>query len=236
MTSNASPSLGTVGVVIVGAGRGIRMAGVDKVFVRLRGLPVIGHSIRTFATLREVSRIAIVLSEERMREARRLITAFGMGKASMCVGGERRQDSVRAGLEALGECDYVVVHDAARPMVDAAIVRRGLKAVTETGAAVCAVPATDTIKVVSDEGDVLDTPPRDSLWQVQTPQVFRYDTLMSAHEQCNGDFTDDAAMVESMGVGVKVFVGSYRNVKVTTPEDLVVVEALMRTPRGGTFR
>ncbi len=236
MTSDEAPSIGTVGVVIVGAGKGIRMAGVDKVFVRLRGLPVIAYSLRTFATLREVTRIAIVLSEERMRDVRRLVTAFGMGKVGLCAGGERRQDSVRAGLETLGECDYVVVHDAARPLVDAAIVRRGLKAVEETGAAVCAVPATDTIKIVSEEGNVLETPPRDSLWQVQTPQIFSYQTLLRAHEECNGDFTDDAAMVESLGVGVKVFVGSYRNVKVTTPEDLAVVEALMRTPRGASFR
>ena len=233
MMVDETPSGGTVGVVIVGAGRGVRMGGMDKVFAPIRGLSMISYSLRTFASLREVDHIALVLSEERLREARRFTTAFGMGKVkAMCGGGARRQDSVRAGLEALGECDWVAVHDAARPLVDGPLVLRGLKAASETGAAVCAVPVTDTIKVVSDDGAVLETPPRETLWQVQTPQIFRYETLMKAHQECNGDFTDDAAMVESLGVEVKVFYGSYRNVKVTTPEDLSVAEALMRSPRG----
>ena len=222
------PSDSTVGVVIVGAGKGLRMGGLDKIFSTIRGVPVIAHSLRTFAVLPEVHCIALVLSEERLRDGRRLATAFGMGKvAGICLGGERRQDSVRAGLEALGACDWVVVHDGARPLVDREMVLRGLNAATETGAAVCAVPAKDTIKVVSEDGAVQDTPPRDTLWHVQTPQVFRYETLLRAHEQCSGDFNDDAAMVESLGITVKVFMGSYRNVKVTTPEDLAVVETLL---------
>ncbi len=237
MMAGETPSRGSVGVVIVGAGRGTRMGGMDKVFAPIRGLPMIAYSLRAFASLRQVDRIGLVLSEERLREARRLTTAFGMGKVkAMCGGGARRQDSVRAGLEALGECDWVAVHDAARPLVDGPLVLRGLKAASETGAAVCAVPVKDTIKVVSDDGAVLDTPPRKTLWQVQTPQIFRYETLMKAHEECNGDFTDDAAMVESLGVEVRVFFGSYRNVKVTTPEDLSVAEALMRSPRGRSAR
>ena len=231
MKDDEAPSPGSVGVVIVGAGRAMRMGGMDKVFAPVRGVPIIAYSLRTFATLPEVDRIALVLSDERLKDARRLTTAFGMGKVkAMCGGGARRRDSVRAGLEALGECDWVAVHDAARPLVDGAMVRRGLKAASESGAAVCAVPVTDTIKIVSDDGAVLDTPPRDALWQVQTPQIFRYETLMKAHDECNGDFTDDAAMVESLGVGVRVFMGSYRNMKVTTPEDLSVVETLMRSP------
>lgn len=232
MTTNEAPSPGTVGVVIVGAGRGERMNGIDKIFAPVNGVPVIAYSLRTFAALPQVSRISLVLSEERLRDGRRLGTAFGMGKiAAMCVGGERRRDSVRVGLEALGGCDWVLVHDGARPLVDAETVLRGLAAVAETGAAVCAVPAKDTIKVVSEDGSVQETPPRESMWQVQTPQIFRYETLMKAHERCSGDFTDDAAMVESLGAAVKVFMGSYRNVKVTTPEDLTVVQALMRASR-----
>ena len=231
MMTDDTPSRGTVGVVIVGAGRGMRMGGMDKVFAPILGLSMIAYSLKTFAMMREVNSIALVLSEKRLREARRLATAFGMGKVkAMCGGGERRQDSVRAGLEALGACDWVAVHDAARPLVDGRLVLRGLKAAAETGAAVCAVPVKDTIKVVSDDGAVLETPPRETLWQVQTPQIFRYETLMKAHQECNGDFTDDAAMVESLGVEVKVFFGSYRNVKVTTPEDLSVAEALMTRP------
>ena len=232
MTKGEAPSFGTVGAVILGAGKGLRMDGLDKIFSQIGGIPVISYSLRTFAALPVVSRIALVLSEERLKDGRRLATAFGMGKVgAVCVGGERRQDSVRAGLDALGGCDWVAVHDGARPLVDRAVILRGLEAAAETGAAVCAVPAKDTIKVVSEDGAVQETPPRERLWQVQTPQIFRRELLLRAHEECRGDFTDDAAMVESLGASVKAFMGSYRNVKVTTPEDLVVVQALMRKPR-----
>ena len=236
MTADKAQDAGTLGVVIVAAGRGLRMHGVDKIFALINGMPVIAYSLRTFAAIPQVSRIALVLSEDRVRDARRMATAFGMGKvAATCAGGERRRDSVRAGLEALGACDWVAVHDGARPLVDSETVTRGLKAAAETGAAVSAVPAKDTIKVVSDDGSVRETPPRESLWQVQTPQIFRYDTLMRAHEECNGDFTDDASMIESLGSPVKVFMGSYRNVKVTTPEDLAVVEALVNASGRGAI-
>lgn len=231
MTREGS-STGTVGVVIVGAGRGLRMGGVDKIFSHVNGVPVIGYSLRIFATTPAISRIVMVLSEDRIRDGRRLATAFGMGKvAEVRPGGQRRQDSVRIGLEALGPCDWVIIHDGARPLVDSAMVLRGLKAAAETGAAISAVPAQDTIKVVSEDGTVEDTPPRDSLWQVQTPQVFRYETLLDAHNKSKGDFTDDASMVESLGISVKVFMGSYRNVKVTTSGDLAMVEALIRQGR-----
>ena len=233
MTTVEGHSFGTVGAVIVGAGKGSRMDGLDKIFTRVGGIPLIAYSLRTFATLPTVSRIAVVLSEERLKNGRRLATAFGMGKvAGLCGGGERRQDSVRAGLDALGECDWVAVHDGARPLLDRAMVLRGLAAAAETGAAVCAVPVKDTIKVVAEDGAVQETPPRERLWQVQTPQIFRYELLLRAHEECRGDFTDDASMVESLGATVKVFMGSYRNVKVTTPEDLLVVQALLRAPKG----
>ena len=236
MTVDKAADAGTLGVVIVAAGRGLRMHGVDKIFALINGMPVIAYSLRTFAAIPQVSRIALVLSEDKVRDARRLATAFGMGKvAATCAGGERRRDSVRAGLEALGDCDWVAVHDGARPLVDKATVTRGLKAALETGAAVSAVPAKDTIKVVSDDGSVRETPPRESLWQVQTPQIFRYEALMQAHEECNGDFTDDASMIESLGSPVKVFMGSYRNVKVTTPEDLAVVEALVNAAGRGAI-
>ena len=235
MTKDEAPSYGTVGAVILGAGRGQRMDGLDKIFTRIGGGPLLSYSLRTFATLPAVGRIALVLSEERLKDGRRLATAFGMGKVvGICVGGERRQDSVKAGLDALGGCDLVLVHDGARPLVDRGMILRGLNAASETGAAVCAVPANDTIKVVSEDGTVEETPPREKLWQVQTPQIFRYELLMRAHEESRGDFTDDAAMVESLGAAVKVFMGSYRNVKVTTPEDLLVVQALMRMPRRET--
>ena len=120
-----------------------------------------------------------------------------------------------------------MIHDGARPLVDNSILYRGFDAALDTGAATAAVPAKDTIKLISGKGIVRETLPRDQLWHIQTPQIFRYDLLMEAHRQCQEDYTDDAAMVESLGVQVKVFWGSYDNIKVTTPGDLLFAETLV---------
>jgi 2-C-methyl-D-erythritol 4-phosphate cytidylyltransferase len=138
---------------------------------------------------------------------------------------------VRAGLEALSPCSWVVVHDGARPCFDHALLRRGLDAARHTGAAVAGVPVKDTIKVISPDNMVSETPPRDTLWAAQTPQIFRYDLLLEAHRNCHQDVTDDAAMVELLGHPVQMFLGSYENLKVTTPEDLTIMEALLRAAK-----
>ena len=135
---------------------------------------------------------------------------------------------MRSGLDALTPCDWVIVHDGARPCLDLPMLERGLAAVQEAGAAVAGVPVKDTIKVVSDQGAVVDTPDRKSLWAAQTPQIFRYDLLRDAHDRCIEDVTDDAMMVESLGHSVKMFLGSYENLKVTTPEDLILAEAFLK--------
>ena len=121
-----------------------------------------------------------------------------------------------------------MVHDGARPLIDARLLERGLEAARKTGAAVAAVPAKDTVKVVSESGLVKHTPPRDSLWQVQTPQVFAYSLLTEAHQLSDGYFTDVGAMVEKLGKSVMVFMGSYSNIKITTPEDLLLAKTLIR--------
>ncbi len=136
---------------------------------------------------------------------------------------------MRAGLAALNEIETVIVHDAARPLVTQKIITRGLIAVNETGAAVAAIPAVDTLKEVDADGTVVRTPPRERLWVVQTPQVFNYELLCGAHEEIATDVTDDAMLVEALGRRVKVFLGSRRNLKVTTPEDLLIAEALLRS-------
>ncbi|MBM3944622.1 MAG: 2-C-methyl-D-erythritol 4-phosphate cytidylyltransferase, partial [SAR202 cluster bacterium] len=137
------------------------------------------------------------------------------------------QDSVRNGLAAVTESDWVVIHDGARPCVDTATLERGLAAARETGAAIAAVPVKDTIKVVDSRNTVVTTPSRDTLWAVQTPQVFRTRLLIEAHDAVRDDVTDDASMVERNGGVVKVFMGSYDNIKVTTPEDLAIAEAFL---------
>ena len=124
-------------------------------------------------------------------------------------------------------CRWVMVHDGARPGLDQQILERGLQAVSETGAAVAGVPVTDTIKQVAANGSIIGTPPRETLWAAQTPQIFDYNLLMQAHRNCRQTVTDDAAMVEDMGHTVKMFLGSYSNLKVTTPEDLTIMKTLL---------
>ena len=146
-----------------------------------------------------------------------------------CLGGERRQDSVAAGLQHLDrDWTWVVVHDAARPLVTPGLVERGLKAAAEVGAAVAAVPVADTIKLAGADGTVKQTLERGSLYAVQTPQVFRRDIIDTAYHRVTGDATDDASLVERAGYRVRLFPGDHDNIKVTTPEDLVVAAALWK--------
>ena len=172
----------------------------------------------------------LVLPPGKVEQGRALVKERGWRKLTdkgVCQGGLRRQDSVRLGLECLPEFPWVAVHDGARPCVLPELVERGFEVAQETGAAVAAVPARDTVKRVSSAGLVEDTLSRDSLWMVQTPQVFRYELLLQAHRSCTETVTDDAAMVETLGHRVRVFMGSYSNLKVTSQEDLAVAELLL---------
>lgn len=205
------------------------MGGVDKIFAPLLGVPLITYTLDQFEALNGLTEIVLVLGSDALEQGKRLVRDHGYQKVShICAGGERRQNSVRLGLEALQPCQWVIVHDGARPCLDQALLQRGLAAAQEVGAAVAGVPVKDTIKVVSSQGLVKATPSRDTLWAAQTPQIFHYDLLFEAHRRCTQLFTDDAAMIESLGYPVKMFLGSYENLKVTTPEDLVIVEALLR--------
>jgi 2-C-methyl-D-erythritol 4-phosphate cytidylyltransferase len=147
----------------------------------------------------------------------------------VCAGGKRRQDSVAAGLAKLDKCDWVVIHDGARPLVTKALIEDGLEAAKETGAAVAAVPVTDTIKTAGDDRIVRQTPPRQNLWAVQTPQVFRVDIISKAYQKAKSEVTDDASLVEKLGYEVKLYMGAYDNIKITTAKDLLVAEALLKS-------
>lgn len=216
----------SVGAVILAAGRSSRMAGVDKTFALLQGRPLLAHTLDRFEEFAPVQEIALVVAAEALEQGRELALRYGYRKVSqICAGGARRQDSARAGLDALQPCQWVIIHDGARPGVDAALLQRGLAAAKQSpdGAAIAAVPVKDTIKIVSPAREIIATPDRSTLYAAQTPQIFRYARLIQAHAQFVGDATDDATMVESLGDRVVVFPGSYRNLKVTTPEDLALV-------------
>lgn len=218
---------GRIGVILVGAGESRRMEGIDKVFASLRGRPILDYSLGVMASVPEVADGIIVVSEHNVEQAQHVLMRRGWSVGwSICTGGARRQDSVRRGLERIPNAEWVVIHDVARPCVDRAMVYRGLEAAGQTGAAIAAVPVTDTIKVV-DGVRVVETPDRSRLWAVQTPQVFRRDLLEAAFAEAHGDVTDEATMLERTGRAVTVFPGDYGNLKVTTPQDLAVAEAIL---------
>ncbi|MGA2285203.1 MAG: 2-C-methyl-D-erythritol 4-phosphate cytidylyltransferase [Dehalococcoidia bacterium] len=223
-----------VGAIIVAAGRSLRMGGGDKIWVSVGGRPLLAHTVSMFQFSSAVDKIVLVLSSDRQKLGLSLIKGAHFGKvAEICFGGEERQQSVRSGLEALGPCEWVIVHDGARPLVTTKLIEQGLAAARQTGAATCAVPVHDTLKLVNERHIVEKSLERNGLWLIQTPQVFRYDILMEAHRKADGRAfaSDDAALVERLGYEVKVFEGSYHNIKVTTPEDLVLAQMLLKWHR-----
>lgn len=208
--------------VIVAAGASSRM-GSDKIWADLGGQPVIAHSLATFAASSRVSGIVVVAPAERHEQ----VLAFPCAVPVACTeGGARRQDSVAAGLALAPDADWYLVHDGARPLVTRELVSRVLEAAEATGAAIPGVLVVDTIKRVAN-GRVRETVDRSALRAVQTPQAFAGPLLRRAHAEVTQDVTDDAAMVEHLGVEVAVAEGDSRNIKITTPDDLLVARALL---------
>lgn len=195
------------------------MGGADKLWADLGGTPVIAHSVRTLAGIEEIDALVVVAPAARHAELYRLGTSAG--RQVVCVeGGARRRDSARAGMDAASDAGWYLVHDGARPLATAALVRRLLEAAREQLAVVPGVALTDTVKRIDATGRVLETPPREALRAIQTPQVFAGDLLRRAHDLDATDATDDAALVERLGEPVYVIDGEPANLKVTTPEDL----------------
>jgi len=205
------------------------MGGIDKLFAPLGGKPALARVLDAFTSCDKVGQIVVVVSEKNLERCRKLIAKEGWSKPiEVCAGGKRRQDSVAAGLKKLNDCRWVVIHDGARPLVTKELIEGGLKAAQETGAAVAAVPVTDTIKIAGEDRIVHQTPPRQNLWAVQTPQVFRFDIIARAYERAEDEVTDDASLVERSGHKVKLYTGSYDNIKITSPDDLALAEVLSK--------
>jgi 2-C-methyl-D-erythritol 4-phosphate cytidylyltransferase len=221
-----------VGAIVAAAGSSHRMEGVDKIFAPLAGRPLLAHVLSVFQECDAVHQTVVVLAEAALAQGRALLGDHGFSKVTdVCRGGARRQDSVHEGLKRLEGCRWVVIHDGARPCLTPDLVERGLAEARATGAAIAAVAVKDTVKMVNDERVIQTTPARHSLWAAQTPQVFRSDIIAEAYRQQSAEVTDDAALVEALGYRVKVYMGSYDNIKVTTPEDLAVAEIILRRRR-----
>jgi len=220
-----------VGAIVAAAGTGSRLGRGSKALVQLNGRTTLARVLDLFLGLDEVDRIVVAGPPARLESARREVEAARPRKpVVVCAGGDTRQQSVRAGLAALGDCDYVLVHDAARPLASAALVRRVLAAALESGAAFPGLPPRDAVKRV--EGHrLVESLDRSQVVLAQTPQAFSYPLLVRAHFEAAdagvvGD--DDAQLVAAAGHDVTVVEGEPTNLKLTTQEDLEVVEALIR--------
>lgn len=217
--------------VVLSAGRGKRMGGsVQKQYMELNGKPVIYYSLAAFQKSAIIDDIILVAGREELEYAgREIVQKYHFTKVdSVVAGGKERYDSVWQGLKALGDIQadgYVFIHDGARPLVDEQMLLRGYETVEKYGACVAGMPSKDTVKLVDGEGFARETPDRECVWAVQTPQIFRASMIVEAYSKLMREeyihVTDDAMVVEKMlDVPVKLFRGSYENIKITTPEDM----------------
>jgi 2-C-methyl-D-erythritol 4-phosphate cytidylyltransferase len=230
----------TWGAVVVAAGRGTRMRAEDnKPYLLLAGRPVLAHTLDSFERCPAVHSIVVIAAPGEEDRAAEVVRAEGFHKVtSIEPGGQERKDSVYAGLAAL-KTDGVLVHDAARPLVTSAHIEACCRAAEAHGASALAVPVKDTIKVSDGKGFIVDTPDRSTLWSVQTPQAFSRLELIEAHHRAlsgGTQATDDAMLLERMGRKVAIVEGDYTNLKITTPDDLLIAEMLLARRHGEASR
>jgi 2-C-methyl-D-erythritol 4-phosphate cytidylyltransferase len=217
-----------LGAVIVAAGTSQRMAGINKLFAPLKGKPLLAWSVDTCQRYDLVQQIVLVLNDKDLARGQKFKKERGWSKVSLCSGGAQRQDSVKEGLRKIRDCDLVMIHDGARPFLTPNLIEDGLKIVGDTGAAVAAVPVKDTIKLTDSENLIKETLKRDRLWAAQTPQIFSFDMITRAYENLAAGVTDDATAVERLGYKVQLYMGDYKNIKVTTAEDLALARIIAR--------
>ena len=218
-----------IAVIIVAAGRGHRFGGeMPKQYLEVHQQPLVRHAVQAFLDHPAIDLILPVIHPD---DADILANALGgLDYLEPVAGGAARQDSVRNGLEGLASSapDYVLVHDAARPMVAPALIDRVIEALQDTSGVIPGIAVVDTLKRADDDGIITDTVSRDGLWRAQTPQGFKYADLLAAHRSAIGqELTDDAAVMEASGYRVAVVLGDENNIKVTTPDDLMRMEEIM---------
>lgn len=223
-------------VIILAAGQGKRMkAGQNKQFLSIHGKPLLIHTIEAFTQDLSCEQRIVVINPNERTQIERLLERYGyLNQVTLIDGGEERQDSVYAGLQAINGDSIVLIHDGARPFVKRESIRELVNKAGDHGAALLAVPVTDTIKQY--QAGSLKTLKRDELYAAQTPQAFRYELILSAHERAKEEHylgTDDASLVERLGQNVEVVQGSYDNIKLTTPEDIEKAETIINKRSAG---
>lgn len=226
--------------IVLSAGTGSRMkSDIPKQYMDLNGRPVIYYSLKAFEDS-DVDSIVLVAGRDDIEYCRKeIVEKYGFTKVKAIVaGGAERYDSVFEGLKAVKDCDYVMIHDGARPMLDSNIIERAWRGAVEYKACVVGMPVKDTIRIVGTDGTAISTPDRKSLWQIQTPQAFDYRLIYEAYSKVLADvkagkqkanITDDAMIVECAShEKVHMTEGDYRNIKITTPEDIQVAEIFLK--------
>lgn len=225
-----------VTAIIAAAGRGKRMGcAINKVFISLSNHPVLIHSALALSVCPEVDNLIVVAAPEETEAVEKMLAdAAGIKQWQVVAGGSERQYSISNALEAVPQsAEIILVHDGARPLIKPEMVSRLISAARQYQAAGVAVPVKDTIKTVDREGFIIDTPARQTLWAIQTPQAFAAGVLRQAYRRAAEEGylgTDDAALVERLGIRVKIVQGSYCNIKITTPEDIAVAGVLLNNP------
>lgn len=223
-----------VSAIIVAAGKGLRMkTDVRKQYLLLEGRPILGHTLPVFDACAQIDEILLVIPEGDFDFCRKnVISPLDLKTKIRCVaGGARRQDSVYNGLDALDrKTDIVVIHDGVRPFVRPEQLGACIRGAQGSGACILAIPASDTLKRIGGSGTIEQTLDRNDIWLAQTPQAFKYDLILKAHEAARKDGfsgTDDALLIERLGIGVRIATGSKDNIKITTREDLAFARAIL---------
>lgn len=221
--------------IVLAAGKGARMnAKMNKQYMLINGKPLLAQTLAAFQGCNAINSIILVVGKEELKTCKKqIIDVYGFDKVDKLIpGGSERQQSVYNGImELKDDCSIVVIHDGARPILPEGIIERCIEGAKIYGAVSAGMPAKETVKILDEEGFAAYTPERGKVWVTQTPQAFRHDIIRRAHENANIkgiSGTDDAFLVESMGIKVKMIEGSYENIKVTTPEDIIIAETLMK--------
>ena len=228
--------------IIAAAGEGRRAgANISKVYLPIGGRAVLLRTLDQFFRTKTIKNIIVVIAKQDFERCQSLLSNDPCARAQSWIlqtGGSSRQKSVARGLERVSsDCDVVIIHDGARPFVSPELIDRVIKEVPERKAVVVGVPVRDTIKVVSENRQILSTPDRNRLWEIQTPQAFETSLILEAHraaQQNDQDATDDASLVERLGKPVYLTEGDPSNIKITLPEDLLLAEALVAS--GGSIK
>ncbi|MFQ7597584.1 2-C-methyl-D-erythritol 4-phosphate cytidylyltransferase [uncultured Clostridium sp.] len=223
-----------ISAIILAGGKGKRMrSAISKQFIDIKGKPIIYYTLKKFSENKKIDNIIVVLPEDEVKYFKEnILKKYELRINKIVIGGKERQDSVYNSLKSLknSSTDIVLIHDGARPFISERIINEGIKFAEIYGAAAPGVMPKDTIKVKNEKNFSVDTPNRANLVSIQTPQVFKFDEILECHEKIryNGEkVTDDTMVVEKYGYSVYLYDGEYTNIKVTTPEDLILAERLI---------